>query len=261
MTAVNDFKDLSLSAIKEQLAALDPAAENAEILTALRSDGRKGVQKLADQLANQHRRHLTALAKVHELKAIELARYADGYQAVAGIDEVGRGPFAGPVVAAAVIMPPESEILGVNDSKQLSKKRREELAQAIYASGALVGIGEASAQEIDSRGIVPATMGAMAQAVQALSTAPELLLVDAVKLQLGIPCEAIVHGDATCYCIAAASIVAKVYRDNLMAQYAEVYPGYGFETNMGYGSASHITALKEQGPTPIHRRSFIHRFI
>ena len=184
-----------------------------------------------------------------------------GYANVCGVDEAGRGPLAGPVYAAAVILPPGLEIEGVNDSKKLTEKRREELYEVIMREAVAVGIGIVSPARIDEINILQATYEAMREAVGKLCVEPNVLLNDAVMIPPHIVQVPIIKGDAKSVSIAAASIVAKVTRDRLMTEYEEVLPGYGFASNKGYGSSEHIAALKKYGPTPIHRRSFIHNFI
>lgn len=178
-----------------------------------------------------------------------------------GIDEVGRGPLAGPVVAGAVILPEDCEILYLNDSKKLSEKKRELLYDEIMEKAIAVGIGAVSPERIDEINILQATYEAMRIAISRLSVRPDLLLNDAVTIpQVEIPQVPIIKGDAKSVSIAAASIIAKVTRDRMMVQYEDLYPGYEFASNKGYGSARHIAALKEIGPCPIHRRSFIKNF-
>ena len=186
-------------------------------------------------------------------------RYPAFGQSLAGMDEVGRGPLFGPVVTACVIMPPEPAILWVDDSKKLSAARREAVYEQIVACALYVGIGQASAQEIDQINILQATKLAMQRA--AIGAPATLCLVDAVKgLDLPFATEPIIHGDATSYSIAAASIVAKVTRDRMMATFAKTYPGYGLERNMGYGTAEHIEAIRRIGGCPEHRVSFIRKW-
>lgn len=191
----------------------------------------------------------------------EAAAHRSGYRLVAGVDEVGRGPLAGPVVAAAVVLPhPLPQALrtaGVRDSKQLSARARERLAPLIRRHAVGVGVGEASVEEVDALNVLEATKLAMARAVAELAPVPDLLLVDALDLpQTGIPCRPIVHGDALCFSIAAASIVAKVFRDALMVEMDGRRPGYGFARHKGYGTAEHLASLARLGPTPEHRRTF-----
>ena len=188
-------------------------------------------------------------------------QYADrGF--LCGIDEVGRGPLAGPVVAGAVILPADCEILWLNDSKKLSEKKRELLYDEIMEKAVAVGIGAVSPERIDEINILQATYEAMRIAISKLSVKPDLLLNDAVKIPgVELPQIPIIKGDAKSVSIAAASIVAKVTRDRMMVQYEDLYPGYEFASNKGYGSARHIAALKSLGPCPIHRRSFIGNFV
>ena len=194
------------------------------------------------------------------MKAYE--RKYEQYTYICGIDEAGRGPLAGPVVAGAVILPRGCEIFHLNDSKKLSAARREELYDEIMEKAVSVGVGMASPARIDEINILQATYEAMRQAVDSLSTEPELLLNDAVTIpEMTIPQVPIIKGDAKSVSIAAASIIAKVTRDRLMTQYDDILPGYGFAQNKGYGSKEHIEALKSLGPTPIHRRSFIGHFV
>lgn len=188
-------------------------------------------------------------------------QYADrGY--LCGIDEVGRGPLAGPVVAGAVILPKDCEILYLNDSKKLSEKKRELLYDEIMEKAVATGIGIVGPERIDEINILQATYEAMRMAIESLQVKPDLLLNDAVTIpQVTIPQVPIIKGDAKSVSIAAASIIAKVTRDRMMVQYAEWFPGYEFASNKGYGSAKHIAALKEQGPCVIHRQSFIKNFV
>ena len=187
--------------------------------------------------------------------------YSD-HQAICGIDEVGRGPFAGPVVAGAVILPKDHPILYLNDSKKLSEKKREELYEVILKEAVATGIGMASPARIDEINILQATYEAMRMAISNLSVQPDLLLNDAVTIpEIEIMQIPIIKGDAKSVSIAAASILAKVTRDRLMVEYEKVFPGYDFASNKGYGTKAHIEGLKKFGPTPIHRMSFIHKYI
>ena len=185
-----------------------------------------------------------------------------GYERICGIDEAGRGPLAGPVVAGAVILPKDCEILGVNDSKKLSAKKRELLYDEIMEKAVAVSVGIVSPQRIDEINILQATYEAMREAAAGLGTEPDILLNDAVTIpEVIIPQVPIVKGDAKSVSIAAASIIAKVTRDRIMVEYESRFPGYGFASNKGYGSAEHIEALRRLGPSPIHRNSFIGNFI
>lgn len=198
--------------------------------------------------------------RLESMRSYEHAYQERGY--LCGIDEVGRGPLAGPVVAGAVILPPDCEILYLNDSKKLTEKRRELLYDEILEKAIATGIGVISPQRIDEINILQATYEAMRMAIGELSVKPDLLLNDAVTIpEVDIPQVPIVKGDAKSLSIAAASVLAKVTRDRMMAAYEDIYPGYSFASNKGYGSAAHIAALKELGPCPIHRRSFITHFV
>lgn len=201
------------------------------------------------------------IARTESLKEYERQYEALGY--VCGIDEVGRGPLAGPVVAGAVILPKDCKILYLNDSKKLSAKKREELYDVIMEQAVSVGIGYNSPERIDEINILNATYEAMREAVSKLSVKPDVLLNDAVTIPgiNDIKQVPIIKGDAKSVSIAAASIVAKVTRDRLMVEYSKQYPEYGFDSNKGYGTAEHIEALKKYGKTPIHRNSFIGHFI
>lgn len=222
-----------------------------------KADERKGVQKLVEQ----GQKRIAALEKEKE-RLKQMREFESKYEHlgyVCGIDEVGRGPFAGPVVAGAVILPADCEILYVNDSKQLSEKMREQLYDEIMEKAVSVAVGYASPARIDEINILQATYEAMREAVSKLAVTPQILLNDAVTIpQITIPQVPIIKGDAKSISIAAASIVAKVTRDRLMREYDKIMPEYGFASNKGYGSKEHIEAIKKYGPTPIHRRSFIH---
>lgn len=233
-----------------------------ELLSAYDGDERAGVQTLLKTA----RKRIEALEKEKQrtegLKVYEREYEAYGY--LCGIDEVGRGPLAGPVVAGAVILPRDCQILYLNDSKQLSEKKREELYDIIMAEAVSTGIGYTSPQRIDEINILQATYEAMREAISKLSVKPAVLLNDAVtipKVDDGIRQVPIIKGDAKSVSIAAASIIAKVTRDRLMVEYDSVFPEYGFASNKGYGAAAHIDALKKYGPCPIHRNSFIKNFV
>lgn len=224
-------------------------------------DSRVGVQKLIAQ----YRRKLAAYEKEQERleRMLEFERkYGDVCHCICGIDEAGRGPFAGPVVAGAVVLPVGLKIQGLNDSKQVSAARREELYDEIREKAVSYGIGISSPARIDEINILQATYEAMRHAVEDLSVVPDLLLNDAVTIpKLPIRQVGIVKGDARSLSIAAASIMAKVTRDRMMVEYAELYPEYFFEKNKGYGSKEHREALMKYGPCPIHRNTFIHNYV
>lgn len=211
------------------------------------------------RLEKQQARLEAERARLHTMRVYERQYENRGY--LCGIDEVGRGPLAGPVVAGAVILPADCEILYLNDSKKLSEKRRELLYDEIMEKAVAVGLGVISPARIDEINILQATYEAMRMAISNLNVKPDLLLNDAVTIpQVDIPQVPIIKGDAKSVSIAAASVIAKVTRDRMMVQYEELMPGYGFASNKGYGSAAHIAALKEMGPCPIHRRTFIKNF-
>ena len=198
------------------------------------------------------------------LKEIEENLYKEkNLQYICGIDEAGRGPLAGPVVVAACIMPRNSMIEGVNDSKKVSEKKREELFEIITNEAISYGVGIIDQKEIDRINILNATKEGLTMAVKELKPRPDLIIVDALtKIDTdGITYESIIKGDAKCYSISCASIIAKVTRDRIMREWDQVYPQYGFIKHKGYGTAAHINAIKEYGPCPIHRKSFIKHFI
>ena len=213
-----------------------------------------------ERLRKQQEKLEKEIARTEAMSVFE-KEYSD-HQAICGIDEVGRGPFAGPVVAGAVILPKDHPILYLNDSKKLSEKKREELYEVILKEAVATGIGMASPARIDEINILQATYGAMRMAISNLSVQPDLLLNDAVTIpEIEIMQIPIIKGDAKSVSIAAASILAKVTRDRLMVEYEKVFPGYDFASNKGYGTKAHIEGLKKLGPTPIHRMSFIHKYI
>ena len=197
------------------------------------------------------------IERLTKLSEYERDLNTKGFKYIAGIDEVGRGPLAGPVVTAAVILKPNVLIEGVNDSKKVTEKNREKLFDIITNNCISYGIGMASEKKIDEINILNATKNAMLEALSNLEVVPEHILVDAVKLDTAVPITPLIKGDAFSFSIAAASIVAKVTRDRLMCAYHEIYPEYGFNKNKGYGTKEHIEALKKYGPSPIHRLSFI----
>ena len=250
--------DKKIGTIKDELkAALD--SELPSFITEYQTDERAGVIKLVAQAKKRLHDLELEMERIEQLKVYEKKYDACGY--ICGIDEVGRGPLAGPVVAGAVILPKDCKILYINDSKKLSAKKREELYDVIMEQAVAVGIGMASPQRIDEINILQATYEAMREAVGKLSKVPELLLNDAVRIPgITLPQVPIIKGDAKSVSIAAASILAKVTRDRLMYEYDKIMPEYGFASNKGYGSKMHIEALQEYGPSPIHRKTFITHF-
>ena len=195
---------------------------------------------------------------LEEKKKIENELYNNGFDYVGGADEVGRGPLAGPVVCAAVILPRDCQIVGIDDSKKLSEKKREELYQKIIDEAIAYNVEFVFHDEIDELNILQATKKCMAKAINGLKVEPDMMLIDALTgLDINCASKGIVHGDAVCYSIGAASIVAKVVRDSYMVDMDKMYPQYGFAKNKGYGTKEHMDALRKVGPCPIHRKSFI----
>lgn len=250
---------IAIEKIKEELQAA-AIAELPVFIQTYADDTRAGVRKLV-QMARKKKEDYDK--EVERTRAMSVYEKEYGmYSYICGIDEVGRGPLAGPVVAGAVVLPKDCDILYLNDSKRLSAKKREELYDIICKRAVSVGIGCVDPQRIDKINILQATYEAMREAVGNLTVRPDILLNDAVTIpQVDIRQVPIIKGDAKSISIAAASIVAKVTRDRMMEAYDRVLPGYHFASNKGYGSAEHIAALKEIGPSPIHRQSFIRNFL
>lgn len=253
---MNLFQNMTVTSIKDYIATLDILLYP-DLIHELKQDSRSAIQKIAVSMEKKVSARNKEIERIKQMKSIEEAYYNRGIQKIGGIDEVGRGPLAGPVVTCVIILKPDSVRLFVNDSKKVSKKNREVLCQQLLEDAIDYAIGQVDSGVIDEINILNATKKAMTDSLNTLSAKPDLLLIDALHLDTAIPQKSIIHGDATSYAIAAASIVAKVYRDNLMQIYHEEYPEYGFDHNMGYGTAEHIDALRKFGPTPIHRKSFI----
>lgn len=249
----------NIKTIREELQAAEDSSLPFFIKT-YEADARAGVQKLVGQAKKRLQNLEAEKERIYALQEYE-RRYPQA-ALICGIDEVGRGPLAGPVVAGAVILPKDCEILYINDSKKLSAAKREELYDVIMEQAIAVGLGQASPQRIDEINILQATYEAMRQAINNLGVMPDILLNDAVTIpQVSIPQVPIIKGDAKSISIGAASIIAKVTRDRMMVAYDSEYPGYAFAENKGYGSAAHIAALGRLGATPIHRQSFIKNFV
>ena len=245
--------------IKEELKAAEDTMLPCFIET-YEKDERSGVVKLVEQARKRQEKYEEELERCRKLKRYEEEYAACGY--ICGIDEVGRGPLAGPVVAGAVILPKDCDILYINDSKKLSAAKREELYDVIMEKAVATGIGMVGPARIDEINILQATYEAMREAISKLEVKPDILLNDAVTIPgVLIRQVPIIKGDAKSISIGAASIIAKVTRDRLMVEYDKMLPEYGFASNKGYGSADHIKALKEVGPSPIHRMSFIKNFV
>ncbi len=245
--------------MKEELkAATDEMLPS--FIASYEMDERSGVKKLVEQAQKRYDKLQKELERIESIRKFEKEYESCGY--ICGIDEVGRGPLAGPVVAGAVILPKDCKILYINDSKKLSAAKREELYDIIMKEAVAVGIGMASPKRIDEINILQATYEAMREAISKLRVQPDILLNDAVTIpKVDIRQVPIIKGDAKSISIGAASIVAKVTRDRLMVEYDKYLPEYGFASNKGYGSAEHIEALKKFGPSPIHRASFIKNFV
>ena len=250
---------------KFTLSQMDDTLKNAgdrlsDYLKAFREDVRPGARRLGEKYQKAMDKLEAEKKRIVKMMEYE-RRYAD-YEYIAGIDEVGRGPLAGPVVTCAVILPKDCDILYINDSKQLTQKKREELYEEITAKAISYGIGISSPQRIDEINILQANYEAMRQSIKNLSVIPDILLNDAVTIpEVRIPQVPIIKGDTKSISIAAASIVAKVHRDRLMVEYDKQYPGYGFASNKGYGSEEHVQAIKKLGPSPIHRKSFLSNLV
>lgn len=248
-----------ISEIKDILQAAS-VSELPAFISTYEKDQRSGVVSLVRKAEKRLGEYEKELARTEKMKEYENKYSSFSY--ICGIDEVGRGPLAGPVVAGAVILPKDCDILYLNDSKQLSEKKREELYDVIMEKAVATGLGFVSPERIDEINILQATYEAMREAIGKLNPMPDILLNDAVNIPgVNIKQVPIIKGDAKSISIAAASIIAKVTRDRLMVQYDTVYPEYGFASNKGYGAQMHIDALRKFGPTPIHRKSFIKNFL
>ncbi len=245
--------------IKEELKAAEDILLP-DFIKKYEADERNGVQSLIVQAKKRLDKLEKEKVRIEVLKKYE-KEYAD-YEFICGIDEVGRGPLAGPVVAGAVILPKDCDILYINDSKKLSAAKREMLYDEIMEKAVATGIGMAGPNRIDEINILQATYEAMREAIKNLGVKPDILLNDAVTIpQVDVKQVPIIKGDAKSISIGAASIIAKVTRDRMMVEYDKIMPEYDFASNKGYGSAAHIEALKKYGPSPIHRASFIKNFV
>lgn len=250
----------AISDIRRELSEIS-SSEWQAFIERYGTDERTGVQKLVEKCRKQIEKAAEEDARLEHMLFYE-KKYYENYEYICGIDEAGRGPLAGPVVAGAVILPKGLKIPYLNDSKQLSAKRREELFDIIMEKALAVGVGAASPERIDEINILQATYEAMRQAVAELKVKPQILLNDAVYIpELNLPQEKIIKGDAKSLSIAAASVIAKVTRDRMMVAYDEIFPEYGFAKHKGYGAKAHIEKIQSIGPCPIHRRSFITHFI
>ena len=244
----------TIKEIKERLATIDDLDH--PLFEELILDGRAGVQVAISKRKRELQKQVDEGLRLEKMLAYEKELYAQGIDLIAGVDEVGRGPLAGPVVAAAVILPKACKIPGLNDSKKIPKSKHKEIYEAVLQNAIAIGIGVKDNQVIDQVNIYEATKLAMMEAIGQLDPQPQHLLIDAMKLDLPISQTSIIKGDANSLSIAAASIVAKVTRDQMMEEFDQEYPGYDFAQNAGYGTAKHLAGLDKLGVTPIHRRSF-----
>ena len=244
----------TIKEIKECLSTIDRLDH--PLFEELILDGRAGVQAAISKRKRELQKQVDEDLRLEKMLAYEKELYAQGIDLIAGVDEVGRGPLAGPVVAAAVILPKACKIPGLNDSKKIPKSKHKEIYEAVLQNAIAIGIGIKDNQVIDQVNIYEATKLAMMEAIGQLEPQPQHLLIDAMKLDLPIPQTSIIKGDANSLSIAAASIVAKVTRDQMMEEFDREYPGYDFAQNAGYGTANHLAGLHKLGVTPIHRRSF-----
>lgn len=244
----------TIKEIKEQLASIQRLDD--PLLTELEQDSRSGVIQAIAKRKKEIQKRLDEDERLEGMLTYEKELYTQGIQLIAGVDEVGRGPLAGPVVAAAVILPKGCKIPGLNDSKKIPKSKHKEIYEAVLQNAIAIGIGVKDNQVIDQVNIYEATKLAMMEAIGQLEPQPQHLLIDAMRLDLPISQTSIIKGDANSLSIAAASIVAKVTRDQMMEEFDCEYPGYDFTQNAGYGTANHLAGLHKLGVTPIHRRSF-----
>lgn len=244
----------TIKEIKEQLANIQRLDD--PLLAELEQDSRSGVIQAIAKQKREIQKRIDEDERLEGMLAYEKECYARGMELIAGVDEVGRGPLAGPVVAAAVILPKACKIPGLNDSKKIPKSKHKEIYEAVLQNAIAIGIGIKDNHVIDQVNIYEATKLAMMEAIGQLEPQPQHLLIDAMKLDLPIPQTSIIKGDANSLSIAAASIVAKVTRDQMMEEFDCEYPGYDFTQNAGYGTANHLAGLDKLGVTPIHRRSF-----
>ena len=244
----------TIKEIKEQLANIQRLDD--PLLAELEQDSRSGVIQAIAKRKREIQKRIDEDERLEGMLAYEKECYARGIELIAGVDEVGRGPLAGPVVAAAVILPKACKIPGLNDSKKIPKYKHKEIYEAVLQNAIAIGIGIKDNHVIDQVNIYEATKLAMMEAIGRLDPQPQHLLIDAMKLDLPISQTSIIKGDANSLSIAAASIVAKVTRDQMMEEFDREYPGYDFAKNAGYGTAKHLAGLDKLGVTPIHRRSF-----
>ena len=252
-----ELEKLSVKEIDQLIKQID-VVKYPQYIPQLLKDKRQSIKKMADSLKSKLEKHHEEYNRVMDLWKFEKEVFQKGYQLVAGIDEVGRGPLAGPVVAAAVILPKELFIEGINDSKKVSKGKRDSIYNIIQKEAVGIGIGIVDNDTIDRINILNATKLAMSIALKKIDVPPQYLLIDALELSdINIKQNAIIGGDGKSISIAAASIIAKVTRDRMMEEYHNLYPNYDFHVHKGYGTVNHYEAIKKYGATPIHRRTFL----
>lgn len=249
------MKEMTIKQIEDMLFSMDGKVTESKIAR-LRNDKRKGVQTALNKFIKQKEKEQAQKGKFQFLQKYEQDLRKQGISLIAGIDEVGRGPLAGPVVSAAVILEENIELYGIDDSKKLSESKRNYFYQQIVEQARSIGIGIVSAETIDEINIYQASIQAMKQAINKLDELPEHLLIDAMSLPVNIPQTSIVKGDSKSISIAAASIIAKVTRDRMMKELDQLYPAYGFANHMGYGTKEHLDALGKYGPIKEHRNTF-----
>lgn len=251
-----DLAGLTVREIEKYLRNLPEISE--VLLDQLSRDPRAGLHSLAERWRRRQERQREERERLRALFRLEQWKRQEGYRRIAGVDEAGRGPLAGPVVASAVILPEECEIPGLNDSKRLSPRAREKVYEVIMATAVAVGVGVAEVEEIEAYGIMEATRLAWRRAIAQLFPPPDLIILDGrASLTLPVPVLTVVDADAHVACAAAASVVSKVRRDRLMEELHRKYPQYGFASHKGYGTRAHLQALERYGPSPVHRMSFL----
>ncbi len=249
------MKDKSIKEIQKYLENVQGNVSE-EVIQEIEKDERKGVQKLWAQWCKRRQEEENRQQRYIEMSQFEQKCYSQGFRKIAGIDEVGRGPLAGPVVASAVILDPDATIIGLDDSKKIPEMKREVLYDEIISKAVAIGVGMVTAEEIDLINIYEASKLAMLKALEDLPIQPDYLLIDAMKLDVDLPQESLIKGDGRSNSIAAASIIAKVTRDRYMKEVGQQYPAYAFHSNAGYGTAQHLEALNIHGVTPEHRKTF-----
>lgn len=255
------MKHMKVYEIKEMIKS-STREEKKRIISLLLNDERTSVKKIGENLTEKLKKEDKEIERINKMKEMEDDLRAEGYRLIAGIDEAGRGPLAGPVAAAAVILPSDLVIQGINDSKKLTHAKREILYEKIVEKAVGYGVGMVDNHEIDRINILQATYKAVRIALSKMDVDPDCLILDALTIpQCSLYQKSIIKGDQKCLAIAAASIIAKVERDRLMDEMHELFPHYNFLKNKGYGTQEHIDAIKKYGPSPIHRRTFIKKFV